>query len=629
MGKWVAVAKYGGSGGDLPAPPGDITITGPPTVSYVNDGQTVQIDVPYAPPSPLNGFDRIHVYIQKGSGPIEYLVMYPYRSGDAHFSIWQPTPKKNEAWRIYGVAGTELQERPFHKHDETNPTPNVLVNVTPFGGGSTPGFEYFPLLTGCDGWFEYALSDSGARIYRICAEWDEPAYPALGALIELHWDGAPEPSVLGAQAQHQNPYYSDWMVMGENAQNQDVDFVFRTWGDPNDTRNSFEPGVTPTVSLTFEHPNAAPVIKNNQKITLLQIEPSAIGTTLSAAGGVLNVGNGAIDLAKFAAGVEPVMPVAATPLTKLTEIIYNTSTRQILRWNGTAYTRSMSGADIKAELFLDKLTAGEISAAAVTAVAIASGAVTSDKMATNWLDVGGGGSKPGQLRIFNASGGQIGFIGVSGSDEGGHFRTLGVGGSMFSNAPFRSDASGNLTISGGTIAMTVGSQSTVTISATSGGVRCVAPINLFPAVNGETVLNGAGLTLSAGFSAKVQIGATYVSGSTGGYVSISGVSSTTIQLTGLTGSVTAQSFIAGSTPVINSSGQWTGAAIPLTSGGTGGTSAATARANLQAMHWYGHYNADPGAAMPNDSLATWWTGSVFYLVIKNSGNKFRVAMTTY
>jgi hypothetical protein len=74
------------------------------------------------------------------------------------------------------------------------------------------------------------------------------------------------------------------------------------------------------------------------------------------------------------------------------------------------------------------------------------GSVTTDKLSTASIDVGGGGSKPGLIRVYNAST-VIGEIGIlSGGFYGGWFQVFGAGGSGYSTAKVYTNTAGNLFI---------------------------------------------------------------------------------------------------------------------------------------------------------------------------------------
>ena len=74
------------------------------------------------------------------------------------------------------------------------------------------------------------------------------------------------------------------------------------------------------------------------------------------------------------------------------------------------------------------------------------GSVSTDKLSTASIDVGGGGSKPGLIRVYNAST-VIGEIGtLTGGVYGGWFQVFGAGGSGYSTAKVYTNTAGNLFI---------------------------------------------------------------------------------------------------------------------------------------------------------------------------------------
>lgn len=121
--------------------------------------------------------------------------------------------------------------------------------------------------------------------------------------------------------------------------------------------------------------------------------------------------------AEFASSIEPVSIVSALPGAKTTSTVFNTTDGKLYRWNGLAYVRVMTGADIKAELSVDQLTAGQIAA----------GAISTQQLAATEILVGGGGNKCPRFRVNDAFGTMIGFIG---DDQAGFV------GAWFSRARF-------------------------------------------------------------------------------------------------------------------------------------------------------------------------------------------------
>jgi hypothetical protein len=167
------------------------------------------------------------------------------------------------------------------------------------------------------------------------------------------------------------------------------------------------------------------------QVSVTTLEP--IGSTLSrtASGGV-DVPNGGIAAAKFASTIEPVGLVTATAnasgelvIAKAQSSVYNTTDGKLYRWDASTsrYKRPMSGADVKEQLAIDKLTAGEISA----------GAIGTTQLSTSEILVGGGTGKPPRFKVVDSSGNMIAFIGDYGDGfVGGYFQRLRVAASYAS-----------------------------------------------------------------------------------------------------------------------------------------------------------------------------------------------------
>lgn len=80
------------------------------------------------------------------------------------------------------------------------------------------------------------------------------------------------------------------------------------------------------------------------------------------------------------------------------------------------------------------------------------GSVSTAKLDTTEIQVGGGGGRPGVFNVYGSGGTNIGFIGVSGADEGGWFKTGGFGGTSFATAVVKATSSG-VTINGASLVL--------------------------------------------------------------------------------------------------------------------------------------------------------------------------------
>ncbi len=204
------------------------------------------------------------------------------------------------------------------------------------------------------------------------------------------------------------------------------------------------------------------------------------------------------------------------------------------------------------EIAANAVIAGKIATNAVTATTILAGAVTTAKLDTTEISVGGGGSKPGKFGVYNASGSQIGFIGVESGNEGAWFKTLSVGGTSYGTGRIRADSSGNVTITDSTLTLNLNGITTVisnandTIGSLIAGMRITDNSTAY-----YTSYRANSISLTDGSVSRVLISAGGGSPDPGGRVSVNNTSgSTTITLTGGTGIVSASSFSIGGTPGI-------------------------------------------------------------------------------
>jgi hypothetical protein len=117
---------------------------------------------------------------------------------------------------------------------------------------------------------------------------------------------------------------------------------------------------------------------------------ASAAATLVTSDGIVE---GAIDVAKFALGIEPVTIVSSVPGSKSTETIFNTSDGKLYRWNGSFYiatvsTSDLSGSITTTQISNDAITTPKIAANAVTASEIASNTITANQIASNTITAG-------------------------------------------------------------------------------------------------------------------------------------------------------------------------------------------------------------------------------------------------
>lgn len=207
--------------------------------------------------------------------------------------------------------------------------------------------------------------------------------------------------------------------------------------------NKLVPGVTQEIA------NLQPVPQTSGSIKAHRMDPGTLDATIGIVGGKLGVPDAALVISKFASGIRPValMTTDATlPSSSYPAGTYgfNTTSRILKRVNsaGNAWELGVSGADI----MVNSIVAGTVQ----------SGSISTTDLNTTEIKVGGGGSKPGQFGVYNASNTLIGWVGTNGGNEGAWFKTISIGGTGYSSGIVKADSSGNVTIVGATLSLVTG-----------------------------------------------------------------------------------------------------------------------------------------------------------------------------
>jgi hypothetical protein len=191
---------------------------------------------------------------------------------------------------------------------------------------------------------------------------------------------------------------------------------------------------------------------------LNQAASASVGPGLAVASSQLRVGVAAVQTSMFASGIAPVGLVTAAAngsgelvISKTEDTVYNTNDSKIYRWDAPTnrYKRPMPGADLKEQLTLDKLTAGQISAGAVGTTELFAGEIL----------VGAGGGKPSRFRVNDSGGNQIGFIGDNGAGfVGAQFTRVRVGNQ--STTPYVDVTSSSVELHGAKFELVLGGATT-------------------------------------------------------------------------------------------------------------------------------------------------------------------------
>jgi hypothetical protein len=141
----------------------------------------------------------------------------------------------------------------------------------------------------------------------------------------------------------------------------------------------------------------------------------ASGIDASKLTGTLNtalIAAGALDATKFAASIGTITIVASVPGVKSTDVIFNTTDKNLYRWNGTSYVKSVSVNDLSGTLSSSQIA--DLDAAKLTGTInvsrIAAGALDATKFASSIEPVTITSSVPGTKStnvIFNTTDGKM------------------------------------------------------------------------------------------------------------------------------------------------------------------------------------------------------------------------------
>jgi hypothetical protein len=182
------------------------------------------------------------------------------------------------------------------------------------------------------------------------------------------------------------------------------------------------------------------------------------------------------------------------------------------------------------------------------------GSVSTDKLSTTSIDVGGGGSKPGKINVYNASTiiGEIGLL--TGGVYGGWFKVFGAGGTGYADAKVYTDAAGSLFIRNVDLTIT-SANGTLSTSPTVFDATYTSITMKLVQGSDSISLVSRGIVF---YSSSSKIGS-LVRSPSGSYLEMEmGAGASYILMSGQYGIRSDQGYSVGGTKVINSSGQFTG-----------------------------------------------------------------------
>lgn len=421
-------------------------------------------------------------------------------------------PSASEIWVFRAIAQDNNGNPNTDPNAPISGTPIAVITIDPPAAGAA-GTEWTSNVTGASFAVSQVTDSNGATTPRITAAYAAPADVTWGGAEFRVYDGAtliakgstaaspvavtvPNPTTSTGYTVKLVSFDVNGRTNSETGSTPQGTVLVGSTAGTLDLRK-FLPLSTDnfTINGTFLQ------VKTGTAITIdgsgnLRVAASGIDSSLIAAGAVGNAAliNGAVDdlklasaavtSAKLAAGAVTAPAIAASAVTagKIAALSITAgdiaadaiTSAKILAGSITTVkiaAGAVTATEIAAlaivagkiaanavtatELAADAVTATKILAGAVTAGKIAANAITSDKLDATVINVGGGGSKPGMFRVFNAAGSLIGSIGVDGSNVGLWSMSGGFGGTSLATAKFKVDTSGNASMEDATLTLSL------------------------------------------------------------------------------------------------------------------------------------------------------------------------------
>jgi hypothetical protein len=555
-------------------------------------GWTTPLEAPAAWQRPFGGVQIVYEYAngQRANGPALNVNETSARSD--WFDLFVGT----NPIRVWFVS-MDASEEPRLNTIVTGLTPSAVATVT-WPLASRPSLTpYADNVTGFTATnARYVTNAQGQKALLIDLAWTRPSGAAAlarwgGAVIWLHLPSGDKVQMTGAETgsavtiessafPQSTATWTFYAVSVDNNANANTDGRSPAVGTPVATISVPPPtagaaGTEWTSHVTGASFAAATVTASDgttqQRITATFTAPSD-----ATWGGVeLRVYSGSTLLASTSATPSPIAVVIPNPDAA------TTVTAKLVSFDVNGRTNTEVAGTPQNTLSIGSAS-GTLNGAKLVVASVSTVSLNSTE-----ISVGGGGSKPGKFGVYNASGSQIGFIGVESGNEGAWFKTLSVGGTSYGTGKIRADSSGNVTINDATLTLNLNGVTTVitnandTIGSLIAGMRITDNSTAY-----YTSYRANSVSLTDGSVSRVLISAGGGSPDPGGRVSVNNTSgSTTITLTGGTGIVSASSFSIGGTPGV------TNTTSPITSISTGSTSFVTGiNSNLITINYKDHAN---------------------------------------
>ncbi|NIP98847.1 MAG: hypothetical protein GWO24_37785, partial [Akkermansiaceae bacterium] len=194
-----------------------------PTYADADDNGDIDVilTVTYSPPSPIDTFDRVLVFVEKPTGEIipigEFLYPETAGGGSDSFEFFLPPPTVQEQWRVYLVSGSPSYVNELVLYGQLNASPSYLVTVDPIPEGAS-GSEWAPNVTSPSATVEYAIDQVGGLMWRVYGSFTPPSDPEYRGVRIVGRDPGGKDHQLSVEPYNATAYISSWRQVPDTSE---------------------------------------------------------------------------------------------------------------------------------------------------------------------------------------------------------------------------------------------------------------------------------------------------------------------------------------------------------------------------------------------------------------------------
>lgn len=360
--------------------------------SYKNnaDGQRVLQMIPtFTKPSDSRWGWIIFSLERQGLG--EWELGYPDTSGQVGAAFLNDFPTTSENWCWYAES-VDVNGKRKGSRVRYPVTPGTYTTVTPPVDGSA-GQEKCAMVTGVTGSIVYSTSVDGLEIFAWIGSWTKPSDPRFAGINVYRRKQSDGSLVKVSESLETGTTFQSRFEPLITGSTYDLYFIS---SDVNGRENTLAVGTSPRVlNLTPTAQTTGAVVGSRVK----NIPAASFASTLRVPELVTSL---------------PTLPDASYPQGALVTLTTDGAAK-LYRSTGTAWTKTLDGADLLANT--------------VYAGAVVAGAIGTRELSVTEILLGAGGGKPPRLKVVDAVGSMLAFIG----DDGAGF--VGIYGQKLRIAP--------------------------------------------------------------------------------------------------------------------------------------------------------------------------------------------------